>query len=56
MTIYEYMKQANKKQFCNFCFRLYNKGWSDGAKGEDDEEWIYHCLADLNMEEWEKVE
>lgn len=56
MTVYEYIKQASKEQFRDFCFRLYNKGWSDGAKGEDDEDWVYHCLSNITTKDWEEVE
>lgn len=56
MTVYEYIKQASKKQFQDFCFQLYNKGWFDGTKHEDDENWVFYCLPDITMEEWEEVE
>lgn len=56
MTVYEYIKQASKEQFRDFCFQLYNKGWSDGVDHEDDENWVLYCLPDITMEEWEEVE
>lgn len=56
MTIYEYIQQANKEQFQDFCFQLYNKGWNDGADHIDDENWIFSYLPDITMEEWEEVE
>ena len=56
MTVYEYIKQASKEQFRDFCFQLYNKGFSDGLEGGDDEGWVYSRLPDITMEEWEKVE
>lgn len=54
MTVYEYIKQASKEQFKEFCFQLYNKGWNDGCKGEDDELWIFYELADYNIENGNK--
>lgn len=54
MTIYEYIRQASKEQFQDFCFQLYNKGWNDGTNSEDDENWIFKCLPDITMEEWEE--
>lgn len=56
MTVYEYIKQASKEQFRDFCFQLYNKGWSDGVDHEDDENWVFYCLSDITTEEWEEVE
>lgn len=56
MTVYEYIKQASKEQFRDFCFQLYNKGWFDGTKHEDDENYVFYCLPDITMEEWKEVE
>lgn len=56
MTVYEYIRQASKEQFQDFCFQLYNKGWSDGANNEDDENWIFKCLPDISIEKWKEVE
>lgn len=56
MTVYEYLQKASKEEVRDFLSQFYNKAWFDGTRNEDDENWVYYYLTDLDMNEWEKVE
>lgn len=37
MTVYEKIKSMSFDEMAELIYMLYNKGWHDGVKGEDDE-------------------
>ena len=39
-TVYGKVKSMTIDEFAEFLFCFYNKAWSDGDKGEDDERWV----------------
>lgn len=56
MTVYEAVMHMNKEKFSRFCYSLYNKGWFDGKKSEDDEDWVRLCMADMDAKECDCID
>ena len=55
-TVFEAIKEMSKEEFSEFVYSIYNKGWFDGKKNVDDEDWIYNCLADYPMDKLKEME
>ena len=56
-TVYGKVKDMNVKEFADFLFCFYNKAWSDGRNGLDDETWVHAIYPyQINLFPWEDSE